>query len=740
MTKNEIVKKLVAKYDEPIQSKCVGLIQYRKKMINKVRHTLYCDLSNGKTWAESEERYRNYRSANEEHTKYYITPWGNREYTSWYFCYHEKYQCMEIAVVTMNGNTAPAEGEIRNWKYLRSQGSNTRYFWFKDSPDIYSSDGEVVYTPSKRMSYSADWPKRLKFLDSYWGRPMYGGTSSKEMMRFYGQKTITVYYGREDSEIWFWSVPLAYKNMYMKRGTSQAQNKVNELIGSALKPFSYYEEKYIPTIVHRSGYNRRGYYSIEDVGFHLAVFEKVNDDWGVIRLMIRGGNYWASFEDYQEAIKYYAQITKETARYYISKDNKLISCVPKGGNWEVKGTYTPRDTTTIKNSKDLFEFGNMKYLASCFGETVYVYELINILRHPFYEKMLKNGYNNIVRGIRRGGLSPFFKAFGATEKKNTPIDKMLNCSKHALKALNDAYEGEDFRYSSHGFDDLIPEIKALFGDNWLLAADKKSLEYYIPLLARTIYHRCGRSIGHGFNIEDTQRYAYWREEPGEYTRGLTPEVKKNIIKLLDHAKGNPQFMEACADTVNSYKSLVEKPDISEIYQIKTMEEMMRLHNRIVELSTIQRNMAEAEKQKQYNNMMEQRYKNNVKKFAYEDDEFMIVVPKTPVEIMNEGSYLHHCVGGYVSSVARGETNILFLRKKSDPYSSFYTIEVGNNNVVRQIHGMYNRWLGNNPEAIPFMVKWIKEKNVRCTNDMLLTTSGGYCSNHEMLDPARFGLA
>ena len=738
LSKKEIVEKLVAEYKMPIQDKCVTLIQHRKKIINKVKHTLYCNLSNGATWVNEGDISRNYRRAGNSYIEYYIAPRGNREYMSWYFCYHDKYNCMEVAIVTMSGNACPPEGEIREWKYLQTNG-NTRYFWFKDSPDIYNPEGNIVYTPSKRMSYSADWPKRLKYLDSYFGHPMYGGASSKEMLRFYGQKTITVYYGREATDIEFWAVPLAYKSMYMSKTTSSAQSKVNELINSPLKPFSYYEEKYIPEILPRQRYDGR-FYGIEDKDRFIASFEKINKEWGVIRIMTRGGSYWSTYQSPQEAFNYYTKITKEVARYYISQNNKLISCLPKGDKWEVKGTYAPRDYIMIYNPKDLLEFGNMKYLAPCFGETISVSELISILRHPFYEKMVKNGYNNIVRAIKHVGIAPFFKAFGGTEKRNAPIDKMLNCNKHFLKVLNDAYDGMDTRYGSYGVEELVPEIKALFGDNWPLVGDKKSFEYYIPLLAQAICHRLGRSIGHELNIEDTQRYAYWREKPGEYTGGLTPEVKKNIIKLLDHAKGNLQFIGACADTVKSYKSLLEKPDISEIYQIKTMEEIMRLHNRIVELSTIQRNMAEAEKQKQFNDMMERRHKTNVKKFAYEDDEFMIVVPKTPVEIVNEGSFLHHCVGGYVGRVARGETNILFLRKKSDPYSSFYTIEVGNDNIVRQIHGLCNRWLGNNPEAIPFMVKWVKEKSITCDNVMLLTTAGGYCSNHEMLDPARFGLA
>ena len=37
--------------------------------------------------------------------------------------------------------------------------------------------------------------------------------------------------------------------------------------------------------------------------------------------------------------------------------------------------------------------------------------------------------------------------------------------------------------------------------------------------------------------------------------------------------------------------------------------------------------------------------------------------------------LHHCVGGYAEKHARGETNILFVRKNEKPDQPLYTMEV-----------------------------------------------------------------
>ena len=87
--------------------------------------------------------------------------------------------------------------------------------------------------------------------------------------------------------------------------------------------------------------------------------------------------------------------------------------------------------------------------------------------------------------------------------------------------------------------------------------------------------------------------------------------------------------------------------------------------------------------------------------------------------------MSHCVGGYLERHGRGDTNILFLRNKAFPSTPFYTIEVDNSGYVVQIHGKCNRWLGNDPEAIAFVNKWIKKRQLRCEEYKLLNTGSGY---------------
>jgi hypothetical protein len=136
------------------------------------------------------------------------------------------------------------------------------------------------------------------------------------------------------------------------------------------------------------------------------------------------------------------------------------------------------------------------------------------------------------------------------------------------------------------------------------------------------------------------------------------------------------------------------------------------------------NMQEAERHAELEKKMAKLDKERIK-LNYSDDNFTIRLPEKLSEIVNEGSSLRHCVGGYTNNHAQGNTTIMFLRRNDDPTTSFYTIEIRNDNTIQQIHGFGNKWLGNNPEAIPTVMRWLRVNNLSCTDQILLSTAKGY---------------
>ncbi len=127
----------------------------------------------------------------------------------------------------------------------------------------------------------------------------------------------------------------------------------------------------------------------------------------------------------------------------------------------------------------------------------------------------------------------------------------------------------------------------------------------------------------------------------------------------------------------------------------------RVHDRTAkEYQALQDKKASAEKKRQealakkrmeqMQKAMEEIFKKNAEAdaFSIKGKGLILVVPKNGDEIRAEGEALDHCVGGYVEQVARGETNIFFVRKEDAPNKPYFTLEYNNNHVV-QCRGAHN---------------------------------------------------
>lgn len=99
-----------------------------------------------------------------------------------------------------------------------------------------------------------------------------------------------------------------------------------------------------------------------------------------------------------------------------------------------------------------------------------------------------------------------------------------------------------------------------------------------------------------------------------------------------------------------------------------------------------------------------------KKYAYQNDRFMIVVPNGIGDIVSEGRTLHHCVAAsdrYLQRIENEETLILFLRKTEEPDIAYYTLEVEPGGTVRQKRTMFDRQGDDIGEVTEFLREWQK---------------------------------
>lgn len=107
-----------------------------------------------------------------------------------------------------------------------------------------------------------------------------------------------------------------------------------------------------------------------------------------------------------------------------------------------------------------------------------------------------------------------------------------------------------------------------------------------------------------------------------------------------------------------------------------------------------------------NKIMEEKFikkADYLKKYEYENKDFKVVVPATPQDLINEGRNNRNCVGSYIQSFANGNSKIFFIRKASDPDSSYVTLEMRGSKIT-QAYLAANRTI-TDKKTIAFIDEW-----------------------------------
>ena len=88
-----------------------------------------------------------------------------------------------------------------------------------------------------------------------------------------------------------------------------------------------------------------------------------------------------------------------------------------------------------------------------------------------------------------------------------------------------------------------------------------------------------------------------------------------------------------------------------------------------------------------------------KKYSYQADGYVIVIPPNLIDLHREGIAMHNCVGGYKERVANGSTQVVYIRKIDDAENSFGTMEISpSSEKIIQARGKYNKDLPEEAKA------------------------------------------
>ena len=174
--------------------------------------------------------------------------------------------------------------------------------------------------------------------------------------------------------------------------------------------------------------------------------------------------------------------------------------------------------------------------------------------------------------------------------------------------------------------------------------------------------------------------------------GMT--VQRTMNYLRKQAKKENRSLPAILSEYRDYLSIAEQLECDTKDEIICRTpDLKRMHDRYSEYYNQNKDqIRERNADKKYAGIKENSEKNQ-EHFAYEKEGLLILVPGSASDIIREGREQHHCVGAsnlYMERMQKGESYILFLRKKEEPEKPYYTLEVTWDGRVRQSYGAFDR--------------------------------------------------
>lgn len=616
-----------------------------------------------------------------------------REYEGFYVRYIKDLDALEFARVYLPGGRGQ-NGIAKIWNY--NGYYENRVIVFRNDVNAYCQDGTLL---ESGRYYSKGLCKILKEFNH---RCVVSMESYDELKR-YDPNVVLRYWSGEPvtAKPYPWMYEEWYRKSFVERNTSK---HANQLLS----------------------------YDLDDAHFNVCtskisviVFQKIDNDYSVLRIYNKtGAGYWDDVMD-----NFTDNTCEEKGRLFISAKGKPTFIVKDYSNkWKIT-SHTPYDCDRpayIANVDDMAQCNALKYILPCIDEDkCSISTFINILRHPILEQLSKAGYKNIAKRLSIDNqVKAKIKEYFYADENKQPMFKMLKVNKFVLNAA----EHSEYPLQT------VEEIKYICDD---YDATKVS-EEICNMVAKFL------SNGHGWygiSLRELtkNRARYWYYNRNRELEPISDIDKEWIIRLLKMEEKHEGCVTLYRDLLRTYRNLINPPEV-DLYDVHNYDDILRLHDFLVEFDNQERmnrqrayeerNRKEQEKIKV---TFEKLQKDRIEKFEYENDKYCVRVPRELSEIQEEGYTLHHCVAGYTNNHALGHTNILFLREKSDETKPFFTIEIDNNNRVVQIHGFGNRWLGNVPDAVPFVFTYLNKIGATFDNKLLLNKGTGYSAGTDNLD-------
>ncbi|MGF7010594.1 hypothetical protein M2146_001118 [Lachnospiraceae bacterium PF1-22] len=329
--------------------------------------------------------------------------------------------------------------------------------------------------------------------------------------------------------------------------------------------------------------------------------------------------------------------------------------------------YLVNDKKILKISEDALQGTVLEHLCidMSFSSNTCLKYIFHAKKHRFWEQALKCGFGSwVMRCVDRMFYTPSF----LHNKNFTDVFSMQEWKKI-------------FIYSRNPHPQDIEKIYNLVRDGFSIPAAIYALNGYSSYILFSTYNKL--------------------------------ENKESFIKLVNTLfKRDDKSLGEYEDYLNMIQEFPK--NIKESYPlIIPRKKVHNYHQRAVYTQL----KIKKKKEKKYFNAQQRLYdkllsdpKKNGLDFFYENKDFFISHAPTIESLLDEGELLHHCVALYMEEVASGRTTIYYLRKKNDPKTPFFTVEICKKKVW-QVFTIYDSPIKESSPEYTFLLKWMNQYNL-----------------------------
>ena len=255
-------------------------------------------------------------------------------------------------------------------------------------------------------------------------------------------------------------------------------------------------------------------------------------------------------------------------------------------------------------------------------------------------------------------------------------------------------------YAKNNMQHLVDALVSNGGKNKLIYRKGKKLQSQLRLKDKSLIKRFIESKG-DMDLLQVLQYEQkynvrWTKEQEAFVVKYSKDIKiflkyMTLQQLMNRIEKYKQEKDSYGErsTVYRYRDfLLMREELgydmtNELYIYP--KNLRQKHNELVVEKNLKRDNERMAKSDAKFCNIKKKYKKIDKKYHFETDEYLIRPAGSASEIIKEGCTLHHCVGRndwYMEKHHKGESYIMFLRRKSEPDVPYYTIEISGTKIVQ----------------------------------------------------------